>query len=250
MAAKANESNQRAGGGGRDADKASDADARVNEATGEEVQAPEATRKEAAAAEREQAAAGKPKPAATKRSEARAAAKRKPARSRASLKGSRRASRAAADTEKKPRGRRDADPSEEREPESPDADVAEEETGAEEPEPRESRGFATETPVIPKHPPRTTEYVVTVDNRTGLAFRIERLDAETGERREISAGEYTLIYPFGRPPDPLARKRAREASSGFSEGANGGEEGNGDSTLLEAYYRGVADYLKTLSRGW
>lgn len=81
---------------------------------------------------------------------------------------------------------------------------------------------ATEKPV-PSRPGRdTAQYVVTVDNRTGFALRIERLDEESGERQEV-------------PLTAFAQASAPAASLG--------------SAALLAYYQGYADYLKALMQG-
>ncbi|HJY05169.1 MAG TPA: hypothetical protein VJ323_02575, partial [Bryobacteraceae bacterium] len=58
---------------------------------------------------------------------------------------------------------------------------------------------ATEKPpVIPPAPP-TSLYVVEVDNKSGVAIRIEHLDEKTGERKELTDQEYKRIFPYGRP---------------------------------------------------
>jgi hypothetical protein len=80
--------------------------------------------------------------------------------------------------------------------------------------------FATEKPVIPPAAARTSTYVVTVDNRTGIATRIERLDEKSGERKEMSPMEYAQLAAAYYAPAT----------------ADGG-------VLMQAYLQGMKDYF-------
>src|SRR3712207_4758621 len=57
------------------------------------------------------------------------------------------------------------------------------------PELSQPRAFATEKPVPLSRAKETSQYVVTVNNQTGVAVKIERLNEETGERTELSQAE-------------------------------------------------------------
>src|SRR6516162_9455991 len=93
----------------------------------------------------------------------------------------------------------------------------------------------TEQPVGSKPVPVTTQYVITVDNETGIATKVERIDEETADRREISADEYAAMYSYS------AGMSSPELASFMSFSAPGASFGY--DPLREAYYRGVADYL-------
>jgi hypothetical protein len=92
----------------------------------------------------------------------------------------------------------------------------------------------TEQPVPSKPMPATTQYVVTVDNETGIATKVERIDEETGNRTEVSADEYAAMYStvMSSPESSFSAPEAAYASD----------------PLLEAYYQGVADYLQALTQ--
>lgn len=79
---------------------------------------------------------------------------------------------------------------------------------------RQGEALPTEKPVPSRRGGETTQYVVTVDSRTGFAVRIERLDEETGERHELPLSAFA--------PDP---------------------------TTALAYYQGYAAYLRALMPG-
>jgi hypothetical protein len=156
----------------------------------------------------------------------------------------------------KPRGGQQ--PSEERPGEEPPV----EESPVEEPpgEPKAVPSVATEKPPTLSPPPRTSLYVIEVDNRTGIAIKIEHFDEKTGERKELTEQEYAAIYPYGRPgrgsaasgksmktPVPrvaVARPAPKERSASAPK-RNTFSAGNAD--LIEAYYRGVNDYVRALT---
>lgn len=105
---------------------------------------------------------------------------------------------------------------------------------------------ATERPVFAAPAPRTSEYVVTVDNQTRLAIKIEKVDPKTGKRRELSKDEYAGIYPAGRPPGAArsAETNRPARAAAFSTTTPTPAE---YTALVEAYYRGVADYIKAIT---
>jgi hypothetical protein len=85
-------------------------------------------------------------------------------------------------------------------------------------------------------PRSVTQYVVTVDNLTKQPVKIEKLNEETGQRFELSQGEYAALYTYTSaglyyPTPYLAASMASPA---------------GNNALALAYFQGVADYLKTL----
>ena len=88
---------------------------------------------------------------------------------------------------------------------------------------------ASEKPVLSAPESETSTYVVTIDNSTGLAVKIEKLDEETGTRTEFTEGEY--------------------ASAGYSpaSGSYGPAYSAEDISLVQSYYRGVVDYLGSLT---
>jgi hypothetical protein len=73
-----------------------------------------------------------------------------------------------------------------------------------------------------------TEYTVTIDNRTGLPVAIQKVDEATGEKRDLTAGDYaTLCY----------------GGSAASLSAPAGTAAATDPHTL-AYYQGAADAAK------
>jgi len=100
----------------------------------------------------------------------------------------------------------------------------------EEPEP--SRTPATEKPVKLPHPERTSQYVVTIDNTTGMPHKIEKLNSSTGERKELSQAEYLQLGSLYT--NPVAAMSGTTGASSTSGALN------------SAYYKGVLDYLHAL----
>lgn len=88
----------------------------------------------------------------------------------------------------------------------------------------ETRSLSTEKPMIPSgEGKQTAVYVVTVDNNTGIATRIERLDEQSGERTELSPKEYTQLM-----------------ASHYAGAAGAMGQTN---VLLQAYWQGMNDYF-------
>jgi len=97
----------------------------------------------------------------------------------------------------------------------------------------------TEKPV-PSAPEkgRTSQYVVTVDERTSGILKIERLNAETGERKELTAEEYAGVIAYTNLISPYLAGLAAYAMS---------QPPLGGISPVQAYFRGMADYFQALS---
>jgi hypothetical protein len=92
----------------------------------------------------------------------------------------------------------------------------------------------TEQPVPSAPVSLVTQYVVTVDNETGIATQVQRLDEKTGERKELSADEYAAMYSLGTGMSSLSFSAPGETFA--------------SDELLKAYYQGVSDYLQALTK--
>jgi hypothetical protein len=99
---------------------------------------------------------------------------------------------------------------------------------------------ATEKPVFNAPVKETSIYVVTVDNRTGLATKIERLNDETGERKELSVSEYAQATAHSSLSTPPAIPPTSPGATPYSSEAN---------ALVQAYLQGMIDYYKTYGAG-
>ena len=98
----------------------------------------------------------------------------------------------------------------------------------------------TEQPVPGPPPKKTTEYVVTVDNQTGMPVKIEKLDEDTGKRKELSAEEYAqamLYSSLSQTPYYAGVAAAAPPPASASD----------TDALVQAYYQGVADYINALT---
>jgi len=101
--------------------------------------------------------------------------------------------------------------------------------------PEPSKTPATEKPVKLTPPERTSQYVVTVDNTTGIPTKIEKLDSSTGERKELSQAEYLQLgAAYTNPVAAMSGVPGYLGAPSASEGLN------------SAYYKGVLDYLNAL----
>jgi hypothetical protein len=95
---------------------------------------------------------------------------------------------------------------------------------------------ATEKPVYNAPVKETSVYVVTLDNRTGLPTKIERLNEETGERKELSVSEYAQVPAYwGLSPPPIVAPTSLSATA-YPSGVN---------PLAQAYVQGMIDYYNT-----
>jgi hypothetical protein len=92
----------------------------------------------------------------------------------------------------------------------------------------EAHAFATEKPLILSADAGTSVYRVTVDNRTGIATRIERVDEQSGQATELSLMEYVQL-----------------AASYYDNAPMGGNVG----VLTQAYLQGMKDYLGAQGKG-
>lgn len=103
----------------------------------------------------------------------------------------------------------------------------------------DQRALATEKPVPSAPVQKTSQYVVTVDNQTGVASKIEKLDDETGARQELTGDEYAQVLFYGgfSAAPFYAGLGAHMTSSAVPEGE----------ALVQAYYRGVSAYLDSLT---
>ena len=95
--------------------------------------------------------------------------------------------------------------------------------------------LAGETPVTEKPVPtspakRTSQYLVTVDNLTGLPTKIEKLDEE-GSPKELSKSEYLQVLSYANS----------QAAVSYSA------PWTGNPGLAQQYYQGVLDCLKRFS---
>jgi hypothetical protein len=91
--------------------------------------------------------------------------------------------------------------------------------------------FATEQPVPSVPEEKLSQYIVTVDNQTGLLAKVEKL-AAAGERMELSQEELEQVGLF---------------SAAGGENTSELASSTDDNSLLAAYYQGVADYLNNLT---
>ena len=87
-----------------------------------------------------------------------------------------------------------------------------------------SDSSATEKPPKSVPAPRSTKYIVTLDNTTGLVLKVEKINEEAGTDQPATT---TVVDPAS-------------LSTTFTAAA-------ADPTAIaQAYYRGVADYLNAL----
>ena len=95
--------------------------------------------------------------------------------------------------------------------------------------------LASEQPVPSTPLKKTSQYVVTIDNQTGLPVKIEKMDGGTGKRKELTNEEYGLAFG-GLSPAPAGEMESlAQASSTETE------------ALVNAYYQGIADYINALT---
>jgi hypothetical protein len=86
--------------------------------------------------------------------------------------------------------------------------------------------LVTERPVPSAPEKPTSEYVVTIDNKTGETIKVETLD-ENGARKELTEEESAAR--FGQPD-----------SEDFDDGTSGLVD---QISVIQAYHKGVVDYL-------
>ena len=95
---------------------------------------------------------------------------------------------------------------------------------------------ATEKPIYNVPVKETSAYVVTVDNRTGHVTKIERLNEEGGERKEISAAEYAYLLTYWGLAIP-----STVAPGGLSATSSTSQT----HPLVQSYLQGMIDYYNT-----
>jgi hypothetical protein len=89
---------------------------------------------------------------------------------------------------------------------------------------------ATEKPIYNVPEKQTSFYVVTVDNRTGSATKIERLNEDNGQRKELSASEYASISTYWGVPTSAAAGTDMTTYLSLTN------------PLVQAYVKGMVDY--------
>ena len=146
-----------------------------------------------------------------------------------------------AETPEREPGAPAAEPSETQQPETPATARTEAPEATQSSPPGEAK---PKTPITEKPVPsapekgRTSQYVVTVDERTSGILKIERLNAETGERKELTAEEYAGVIAYTNLISPYLAGLAAYAMS---------QPPLGGISPVQAYYRGMADYFQALS---
>jgi len=98
--------------------------------------------------------------------------------------------------------------------------------------------MASEQPMPTAPQKKTSQYVVTIDNQSGLPVKIEKLDEETGARKELSENEYGQAFSSYSGLSP-----SLYGSLGSYVPASPAEA----ETMVQAYYQGVADYINALT---
>jgi hypothetical protein len=84
---------------------------------------------------------------------------------------------------------------------------------------------------VPSRPvPETTQYLLTVDNRTGQTTKVEKVEGQTGDKKELTPQEYSALVSGspaatigGIPPSPAI------------------------APWVQAYWQGYNDYLKAVT---
>lgn len=106
------------------------------------------------------------------------------------------------------------------------------------PAPAKLEALPTEQAVPSPPPKKTSQYVVTIDNQTGVPVKIEKLDDATGKRKELTTEEYgqAMLYA-GLSQTPYYG----------SAGALAAAPAAGVDALAQAYYQGIADYINALT---
>jgi hypothetical protein len=94
----------------------------------------------------------------------------------------------------------------------------------------------TEKPVPTKK--KVSRYTVYVDDATGLVEKIEKMDEKTGQGKELSQQEYASVYAFSSTGSPLYG----------AYGAYGAPHQDPlSSPAIQAYFKGISDYVKALT---
>ena len=91
----------------------------------------------------------------------------------------------------------------------------------------------TEKPVATRR--KISQYVVSVDEATGSIVKIEKMNEQTGKPRELTQEEYAAAYGFASYAAPYYAAYAASLYDPLS------------SPAVQAYVKGVSDYLKAFT---
>jgi hypothetical protein len=91
----------------------------------------------------------------------------------------------------------------------------------------------TEKPVPAKR--SITRYTVSVDDATGHIVKIEKLDEKTNQSRELTQSEYAAAYSFASSAAPYYAA----STAALHDPLN--------SPAMQAYFRGIADYIRAIT---
>jgi len=105
--------------------------------------------------------------------------------------------------------------------------------GDRQPPPKRSP-LATDTPVANKGG-GASKYVISVDDASGFAVKIEKLDEKTGNRSELSLEEYAAAYSFAAYSAPFYAAYAASLYDPYEDPA------------VKGYYQALADYVKAFT---
>jgi hypothetical protein len=98
---------------------------------------------------------------------------------------------------------------------------------------RTSGAPPTEKPVATTR--QLSEYVISVDEATGLVVKIEKLDGETSNRDELTQQEYAAAYSYACYTAPYYATAAAALYDPLQ------------SPAAQAYLKNIADYVKAMS---
>jgi hypothetical protein len=119
----------------------------------------------------------------------------------------------------------------------------------------------TGAPQAAAQDPNLEEWIYTFSSTTGEVLKVERVDAGSGSRQELSLDEYSALaaaYGYGAEQyDAAAYEAAAYDPYGYDEGyyqgmadfaaSIGYDGGQGQMSSVEAaYYQGLADYAAAL----
>jgi hypothetical protein len=118
-----------------------------------------------------------------------------------------------------------------------------EETREEGSEPAGPKPAETQQPAVESKPeasPATSvsQYVVTIDNQTGLTTKIEKLNEATGERTELDANEYAAAFAYATMGMSYSAPLSMYGAPASSQETD---------AIILAYYQGISDYLNALN---
>jgi len=111
------------------------------------------------------------------------------------------------------------------------------------------KASATEKPVIKAESKNTAQYVVTMDNATGRVLKIETLNSDTGERKELTAAEYAQSTAYANLAQTPYNAPGNLGQTPYyvGYGAFGPSYSAASLKLAEAYYGAIGNYWKALT---